>query len=97
MYKYHQPKTDSLPAPTSEAIVSSIAVRVILVRAVAANVVLIVHVLGVLLGVLVGLDLVDLVQALGLGKLVDLGAGESGEDFLGGGVAHGFAWRDALC
>lgn len=67
--------------------------RVVLLGTVALNVVLIVHVLSVLLSVVVGLDLVGLVETLGLSELVDLGTGETGEDLLGGGVGDVLACR----
>ena len=71
--------------------------RVVLLGTVALNVVLIVHVLSVLLSVVVGLDLVGLVETLGLSELVDLGAGETGEELLGGGVGDGLACGGKLC
>jgi hypothetical protein len=58
---------------------------------VAADVVVVVHFVGVLLGVLFGPDLVDLVHALGLGELVNLGTDEAGDGLLGKGVADGLA------
>jgi len=66
---------------------------VVLLRSMFLLVVVDVHLLRVLLGVLVGADLVDLVQALGLDQLVDLGADEAGQDLLGQGVLDGFACR----
>lgn len=71
--------------------------RVVLLGTVALNVVLIVHVLGVLLSVVVGLDLVGLVETLGLSELVDFGTGETGEELLGGGVGDGLACGGELC
>lgn len=65
-----------------------VAVWVVLVGTVAVNVVVVVQVLSVLLGVVVGLDLVGLVETLGLGELVDFRTGETGEDLLGGGVGN---------
>lgn len=71
--------------------------RVVLLGTVALNVVLIVHVLSVLLSVVVGLDLVGLVETLGLSELVDLGTGETGEELLCGGVGDGLACEGGLC
>jgi hypothetical protein len=59
------------------------AVGVVLVGTVATDVMLVVHVLGVLLGVLVGAETVNLVHALGLRELVDLGTDEGHESLLG--------------
>lgn len=70
---------------------------VVLLSTMPLNVVLIVHVLSVLLSVVVGLDLVGLVETLGLSELVDLGAGETGEELLGGGVGDGLACGGKLC
>lgn len=47
--------------------------------------------MSVLLSVLVGADLVSLVEALGLSELVDLGADETGDDLLSGGVVAALA------
>lgn len=52
---------------------------------------LVVHLVSVLLSVLVGADLVSLVEALGLSELVDLGADETGDDLLSGGVVAALA------
>lgn len=60
----------------------------------AALVVLLVHVVGVLLSVLVSLDLVDLIHTLALGKLVNLGADKAGDRLLGEGVLNGLAYTD---
>lgn len=68
-----------------------VAARVVLVGLVVTNVVVVVHLLGVLLGMVVSLDLVSLVETLGLGQLVDLSTGETSEDGLGGTVADGLA------
>lgn len=54
---------------------------------------LIVHVLGALLGVVLGAHGVVFVHALCFGELVDFGAGEAGEEFFGELVGDGFAWR----
>ena len=70
---------------------TTVAVRVVLVDAVATDVVLVVHGLGILLGVVVGLDLVGLVETLGLGELVDFATDKAGDEFLGKGVADGLA------
>lgn len=47
---------------------------------------LVVHALGVLLRLVLSLLAVEPVRALGLGKLVDFGGGEAGEELLGEGV-----------
>lgn len=53
---------------------------------IATTVVLVVELLSVLLGLVLGLLAVDPVGALGLGELVDLGAGEASEELLSEGV-----------
>lgn len=53
---------------------------------VAALVTLLVHVVGVLLGVVLGLLAVDPVHTLGLGELVNLAADEAGDELLGKSV-----------
>lgn len=68
-----------------------VAVGVVLVSTLVANVVLVVHMFGVLLCVVVSLDPIGLVQTLGLGELVDLSTGETGQEFLGSTVADGLA------
>lgn len=50
---------------------------------------LVVHLVGVVLGVLLGPDLVDLVHTLGLRELVDSGTDKASNDLLGKGVADG--------
>lgn len=57
-----------------------------------ALVVLLVHLVGVLLGVLLGTDLVDLIHTLGLGKSVDLRTDDASKKLLGESVANGLAW-----
>jgi hypothetical protein len=84
-----------LPAAALLALVAAIALRVVLVRTLAPDVVLVVHVLCVALGVLAGLEAVNLIHALGLGQLVDLGADQAGDGLFGEGVADGLAWRGA--
>lgn len=86
------PEETFLPATAREAAVSSVAAGVIFVRPMAAHVVVVIHVVRVLLRVLVGAHLVSLVQTLGLGELVDLGADNTGQEFLGGAVADVLAW-----
>lgn len=71
-----------------------IAVGVVLISTLALDVVLVIHLVRILLGMLVGLDPVDLVHALGLGELVDLGADNAGEGLLGESVADGLACCD---
>jgi hypothetical protein len=56
------------------------------------GVLLVVKVLGLLLGMALRLLAVDVVEALGLNQLVDLGAGEPGDDLLGKAVLDGLAW-----
>lgn len=68
-----------------------VAGRVVLVCTVATDVVLIVHLVGILLGVLSGTDLVDLIHAFSLSELVDLSTNETSDGFLGEGVANGLA------
>lgn len=70
-----------------------VALGVVLVSAVALDVVLVIHLLRILLGVLMSLDLVDLVHALGLSESVDLGADNAGKGLLGEGVADGLAYQ----
>lgn len=82
---------NSLPAAGLEALVGAVAVGVVLVGTLAVDVVIVVQVLGVLLRLVVGLDLVGLVEALGLGESVDLRADNTGEDLLSGGVADSLA------
>lgn len=74
-----------------------VAVGVVLVGTVAVNVVVVVHVLSVLLGVVVGLDLVDLVETLGLGELVGFGTDETSDDLLRSGVGDILACGGRLC
>lgn len=83
-----------LPATAGEALVLAVAVGVVLVRTVAPDVVVIVHVVCILLRVVVGLDLVGLVHTLGLSELVDLGTGNTSKDLLCGGVVDGLACRE---
>lgn len=78
--------------PVVEAVVLVVAVGVVLVGSVVAHVVVVVHVLCVLLCVMVSLDLVGLVETLGLGQLVDLSTGETSQDGLGRAVADVFAF-----
>lgn len=73
-----------------------VAVGVVLLGTVALDVVLVVHLLGVLLGVVVSLHLVDLVHALGLGETVNLRADETGDGLLGEGVLDGLAYRATM-
>lgn len=56
-----------------------------------SDIVVIIHRLGMLLRMLVGLDLVDLVHSLGLGQLVDLGADKTSNGLLGELVANRLA------
>lgn len=72
----------------------SVAVGVVLVRTVAPDVVVIVHVVCVLLRVVVGLDLVGLVQTLSLSELVGFGTDNTSQELLSGGVVDGLACRD---
>jgi len=54
-------------------------------------VMLIIHLFGVLLCLMLSPLLVGKVHAFGLGELVDLGTGETGEELLGKGVVDGLA------
>lgn len=67
-------------------------IRIILVGAQVLLIVLLVHLVGVFLGMPLGLELVILVHALGLGQAVDLAADKTSNGFFGEGVADGFAW-----
>jgi hypothetical protein len=58
---------------------------------VAPLITLLVHVLGVLLGVVMGLLAVNPVHTLGLGELVDFATDDAGDKFLGKGVADWLA------
>jgi len=80
----------ALLATTVPALLLELLRRTVLVGVVpvGVTVVLVVHVLGVLLGVLPGLMFVPLVHALGLGELVDLTADEASEKFLSKGVVN---------
>jgi hypothetical protein len=62
--------------------------RVILVH---VTIVLLVQLLSLLLGVVLGLLLVDKVQTLGLDELVDLSGSKAGEELLGKSVVHRLA------
>lgn len=63
--------------------------RVVLIH---VTVLLLVQVLGLLLGVSLGLLAVDVVQALGLEELVDLGAGDTSNHLLSKLVLDGLAY-----
>lgn len=69
----------------------SVAARVVVLSAVALDVMLVVHSVGVLLSVVLGLEPFNLVHALGLGELVNLGAGEGSNGLLSEGVTDGLA------
>ena len=56
------------------------------------GVVVIVHVFGILLGVLVGADLVDLIHTLGLGELVDFSTDEANKGLLSESVLDRLAY-----
>lgn len=70
----------------------TIAGGVVFLSTVSTDIVLIVHMFGVLLSVLLSSDLVDLVHSLALGQLVDLGADEASKGLLGEGVLDGLAY-----
>ena len=53
---------------------------------------LLVHAMGIFLSVLLGLDLVELVHALGLGEPVNLASYQTGNHFFGKGVVDRFTW-----
>lgn len=69
----------------------AIAGRVVFRRPMTSDIVVIIHRLGMLLSMLVGLDLVDLVHSLGLSQLVDLGADKTSNGLLGELVANRLA------
>jgi hypothetical protein len=73
-----------------------VAGRVVLLSTVVALVVLLVHVVGVLLGVLVGLDSVNLIHTLGLGELVDLGADKAHQGLLSESVLDSLAYTENM-
>lgn len=76
---------------TAEVLRWAVLVRVILVGTLAVDVVLVVHVLGILLGLAVGLFLVPFIHTLGLGELVDFTTHKSSQEFLGECVRDGLA------
>ena len=83
----------ALPVAALETLRPAVLVGVVLVSAVVVNVLLVVHLLGVLLGLALGLLAVDEVGALGLSETVDLTAGEAGEELLCEAVGNGLACR----
>lgn len=98
----HQENQSSIPLPiynpTSDcglvpvAMVRRVPIRIILVGAQVLLVVLLIHPVGVFLGMPLGLELVIFVHALGLGQAVDLAADKTSNGFFGEGVADRFAW-----
>lgn len=80
-----------LPVTVLDLLWRVVLVGVVLVGALATLVVLLVHMLGVSLGLVFGLLAVEEVLALGLGKLVDLRTSKAGDEFLGEGVGDGLA------
>lgn len=66
----------------------------VVLLAVVTLVVLLVHVVSVLLGVLVSLEPVNLIHALALGELVDLGADKAHQGLLGESVLDGLAYTE---
>lgn len=68
-----------------------IQIGVVLLGALPALVMLVVHVLGALARVVLGALGVVFVHAFGFGELVDFGAGEAGEELFGELVGDGFA------
>jgi hypothetical protein len=70
----------------------SVAARVVVLSAVAMDVMLVVHSVGVLLSVVLGLEPFDLIHALGLGELVNLRTSEGCNDLLSEGVTDGLAY-----
>lgn len=72
----------------------AILVGVVLVGVLALFVVLLVHVASVVLGLLVGPDLVVLVHAVGLGELVDFATNEASKELLCEGMVNSLACRD---
>jgi hypothetical protein len=79
--------------PAVEGLVASVLVGIKLGSALAAHVVLIIHVLGVLLGVLMSTHLFNLIHTLGLSQPLDLRADNGGKGFLGERVVDGLACR----
>jgi hypothetical protein len=78
---------------------TTVLVRVVLVRTLTIDVVLVVHVLSLLLGLSLGLLAVKEVLALGLRELVHFGARKASEKLLGELVGYRLAWKkstDAL-
>ena len=62
-----------------------------MLNAVALDVMLIIHSVGILLSVVLSLNLINLVHGLGFGELVYLSADEGGNGLLGKGVAVSLA------
>lgn len=87
---------NQLPAPARKAGVSAISGGIVFRSAVAANVMVIIHLVTVLLGVLASAQLVGLIHSLGLGQLVDLGANKAGKNLLGEGVADRLACSELV-
>jgi hypothetical protein len=77
------------------ALMRPVLLRMVLLRSIATHVVLIIHMLRILLRLVLGALLVKPVLALRLGKLVDLCAGESSEEFLCELMGDRLAWRTA--
>lgn len=74
----------------------AIFVGIVLVGALALDVVLVIHVLGTLLCMLVGLVLVVLVHAVSLGEFVHLTADKTRKDFLGECMVDHLAWEQSV-
>lgn len=78
-----------VPAELTVDPVRRIIVGVVLVL---VTVVVVIHPLGILLGLVLRALAVDEVLALGLGELVDLGGGEAGKELLSEGMVDGLAY-----
>jgi hypothetical protein len=69
----------------------SVLIRIILIRTLPINIMLIIHALGIMLRLLLRLLAVEPVLALGLGELVHLSASEPSQHLLSKLVRHRFA------
>lgn len=79
----------ALPTVATMRLVS---IRIILGSTEVLLIMLLVHAMGIFLSVLLGLDLVELVHALGLGEPVNLASYQTGNHFFGKGVVDRFTW-----
>ena len=74
------------------AIMRLVSIRIIFGSTEVLLIMLLVHAMGIFLSVLLGLDLVELVHALGLGEPVNLASYQTGNNFFGKGVVDRFTW-----